>query len=242
MGGVRCSTVWAVVCLVVLGCQGPTLAESIDLGSEDGLYVPSGFRAQVPTDQAIVLLPFVDRREPQVEEASDPRYPTRWMDDSYWPRPMSTMMHDVVRLELTAAGLGSEIRVDPAPRDEDVLLSIDLLEARAGREEREFGRLSVARLKFRYTVTGPAAADGSRPKLYTDTVDQIVSSKISARPPTVTAVMAQAMRAGVGDLMRVLDEQNVTRSGLGAPDPLGVERSSPAGDGGSGNGGSGDGR
>jgi len=219
MGGI--SEMWAArrgACALVLfaslsaGCANEP--DSFDLAENERLFVPPTFVATVSADRPLFVGPVVDARTPvAVVEATGP-YPTYWMPDSTWDRPLGPMIHDCLTESLRRSRVASSVDVEAPPRRDAILLEVSLVEGRAGQEEREFGRRSLASVGLRVLVHGPEAADGARPLLLDETFEQTVGTEVEPRPLRVPAVFGLSLRQVLTRVVARIDAGNFTRTGL----------------------------
>ncbi|MEO0479692.1 MAG: hypothetical protein AAF196_09450 [Planctomycetota bacterium] len=194
--------------------------DPLDLSTNEALYRPVGYEVQVPTDRPLALLPIADQRGTIPFEASDSAYPVQWMPDAAWARSMPVMVHEVLLRELQNSGLATSVRSVPAPAAEEVLLEIQLLDARSGWEEREYGRRAVASAAFRVVIKDSANGLGSRAILVDETIQQQYFSRVDPHPPLQPQSFGAALRGAVLKALQLLDVSNATRSGLEAPTEL----------------------
>ncbi|MEY2980894.1 MAG: hypothetical protein RL562_1121 [Planctomycetota bacterium] len=210
---VRLGTCAAVFLAWLLsGCA--TKSDAFDLAENERLFLPPAFVATVSADRPLFVGPVVDARTPvTIVEASGP-YPTYWMPDSTWDRPLGPMLHDCLTESLRRSKVASRVDVQAPPAREAVLLEVSLVEGRAGQEEREFGRRSLASIGLRVVVRGPADADGTRAVLLEETFEQTVGTEVEPRPLRVPAVFGLALRQVLTRVVARLDAGNFTRTGL----------------------------
>ncbi len=201
-----------LVALLLVGCA--TKRDAFDLAQNERLFMPPTFVATVSADRPLFVGPVVDARTPvSVVEAAGP-YPTYWMPESTWDRPLGPMIHDCLTESLRHSRVSASVDVDAPPARDAVLLEVSLVEARAGQEEREFGRRSLASVALRIVVRGPVGADGTRPLLLEESFEQTVGTDVEPRPMRVPAVFGLALRQVLTRVVARLDAGNFTRTGL----------------------------
>lgn len=219
MGGIlEWRSTLRVTCSLFLGASllasCATKKDAFDLAENERLFVPPSFVATVSADRALFVGPVVDARGgAAVVEAAGP-YPTYWMPDTTWDRPLGPMIHDCLTASLRQSRIAASIDVDAPPSRSAVVLEVSLVEARAGQEEREFGRRSLASVGLRVVVRGPEGDGGQRPVLLEESFEQTVGTEVEPRPLRVPAVFGLALRQVLTRVVARLDAGNFTRTGL----------------------------
>jgi hypothetical protein len=190
--------------------------EPIDLGANPKLFTPPGYRARLPADKVVCLLPMVDERGARPREAAVSAWPQRHMPQEAWARPMPNMLDDAFRQSLLAAGLVAKVDDTIPPAPTTLLITPHLLDARGILEERTNGRATLAGLSIRIEVQGPAATDGTRAVLFDQTYEQSAGSNVARAPLPIPKLTAKVLHDLMLRFLSDFDRSNVARSGLGA--------------------------
>jgi hypothetical protein len=213
MGGIQAVRVAGLgLALAVTACSTPQ--NEIDLATNRNLYTAPNHRARVPADRSAFVAPVVDARGTAVVEAAAGPYPTRWMPEGYWQRPLPEMLHDCLCDAFEQSGVFAGLEQTPPPGPATLIVEPSLVEAMAGQEERVFGRRSLATLGLRIVIHGPAAADGTRPVLLDEQYDQSVGSDVAPQPPIVPKVFGLAVSQAIARILAAIDQGNLARSGM----------------------------
>ncbi|MCA8972599.1 MAG: hypothetical protein KDC95_22620, partial [Planctomycetes bacterium] len=150
-----------VLSLFALGaCQSDRTVR--DLGTNQGLYQPTGYRAGYTQPRTVYIAPLTDQREapPALGEGM---YPRTYTQDGFWSRPLTTMLTEVLKNEIGAAELFT--RIVESPEEADWVLEPAVAAFYGCVEERVVGRTVRGFAKLHVVVKGPKAADGTRPVL-----------------------------------------------------------------------------
>lgn len=214
MGGFHAGPACLLACAAVLFVSCASQSDKLDLARNEKLYHAPKYRAKVPADRTAFVAPVVDERgQAAVEEATGP-YPMRWMAEGYWERPLPEMIDDCLRDALAKTAVFASLQDAPPPDPAGLVVEPFLIEARAGQEERLFGRRSLGTVSLRLVVHGPAAADGTREVLLEETFEQTVGTDISPQPQRVPAVLGRALEQAIARIVARIDQSNVARSGM----------------------------
>lgn len=214
----------AFVLLFGASCVAPKT--SFDLAEDPELYAGTGYEARVAADRIAFVMPVVDKRGSQPEEASLGPYPIHWFGEGYWKRSLPTMLDELLRRELDESGVVGGLDEAPPPATDALLIRAELIRGRAGIEELVEGRRAVAEVAMQVQVFGPADGSGQRPKWVERLFERSTGTGLSMQPPPLPGVYAGVVQALIGEVLEFLDESNVARSGV----PLMLdEPDSPAG-------------
>lgn len=197
--------------------------EPVDLGANPKLFTPPGYRARLPADKVVCLLPIVDERGSRPREAAVSAWPQRHMPQEAWARPMPMMLDDAIRQSLLAAGLVAAIDDKIPPSPSSLLITPHLLEARGILEERTNGRATLAGLSLRFEVQGPATPEGTRAVIFDQTYEQSAGSNVARAPLPIPKLTAKVLNDLMLRFLSDFDRSNVARSGLGG-DATSVDR------------------
>jgi hypothetical protein len=189
-------------------CQSP--ANSLDLRRNADLYRSPGYRARLPVDRSAFLTPLVDARSGRAVEARGP-YPISAMPDGYWARPLPEMIEQIVRDELNDSGVVVGLQRQAPPKNGALVITVHLLEAVCGQEERPSGRRSMADVALRVQVFGPAPGTTL---LFDRQFRQPLATDVGNRPARPPQLFGIALRQVVGAMLAALDQSNVARSGV----------------------------
>src|SRR5690606_24584973 len=167
-----------------------------------------------PADVAVWLAPVGDDREARPAAAAAGPYPVMWMSERWWPRPLPEMVRDVLKREFEESGLAARFADGPGP--EAVVVRSTLLRARAGQEERPFGRRSLAEVVLRVEVLDPRAGD-SAVTVFDEAFEGRFASDVTTRPPVLPVAFARALRQAIAAALERLDAADVTRRAVSRP-------------------------
>jgi len=180
----------------------------MDLRHNENLYRPTGYVAAAPADRAAFVAPVVDERTPPPDSRE---FPTTYLADRDWERPVPVMVHEILCDELRASGVFGEVLDAPRP---DALVVKPILRAfEGGLQEQLYGRRSLTHLALHVQVLGPEV-DGQRKVLFERPfVEQALSSP-DFRPPSPRALLGAALHATMVKLIGAVDASNIGRSAI----------------------------
>lgn len=186
----------------------------LDLRVNDQLYRAPRYRARLPVDRAVFVVPIADLRDQRPADASAPIWPRRPMPEELWARPVPEMIDDLLRDALLRSELVTAIDDAVPPKAETLLVTPRLLDLRGFLEEQPTGRCTLATLALQIIVLGPAATDGTRATLFDRSYEQSVGTQVSRAPLPIPELYGRMLHDALARALAELDRSNVTRSGL----------------------------
>lgn len=177
----------------------------MDLRANVQLYQPTGYRAKAPATMAVWVAPMVDERQVPDDSA---KYPTGYLIDGDWERPMPEMVHDILVDELRSTGVFKEVVDAPAP---DVLIVRPTLRScDGGLQEQPYGRRSLSRVALNIEVQGPER-DGARPVWLDEPFADQQLSNTGFRPPSPRALLGLSLHLVMARMLATIDASGVGR-------------------------------
>jgi len=180
----------------------------MDLRLNDTLYRPTGYATSSPGDRSVFVAPVVDERKPPRDEG---QYPTMFLTDRDWERPLPVMVHDILRDELRSSHVFGEVLDAPTP--EALLLKPTLRSFEGGMQEQLYGRRTLASLALQVEVYGPSI-EGQRKLLLTQPLFERPVSNPGFKPASPRVLMGAALNATMSRLIGAIDASNVGRSAV----------------------------
>lgn len=185
-----------------------------DLASNEELYVDTAYATKLPGDRSVFLAPLADSRAAasRVLEAAYNGYPIAYDGDDRWDRPVAEMVDEVLRREVEASGIFTEVLT--APGKAQVVVVPEIVSFLTASIEEVTGGRAFADVGIRVQIYGPAAADGKRATLLDQVFVDRKVSEVSFRTVSRHVLAGACLRAVVVKVLQALDSKNVGRDGM----------------------------
>lgn len=209
--------------LALAGCQSPAVP---DLAQNEELYVDCGYLTKLPGDRNVFVAPVVDGRTEALRAAEAATQlngrPLQWDSDGRWSRPIAEMVDEVLRRDLAASEIFTEILEKPGKAQ--VVLTPTLVTFATGAVEDMAGGRSLADVGIRVVAHGPQDASGRRPVLLDQVFSERVVTEISFRTASRHVLAGTSLRSALLKMLQALDSKCIGRDGM----PLPAEEPLPA--------------
>ncbi len=215
--GMNATSPWLLLLPLFAACASAPVP---DLALNEELYVDTGYETKLPGDRTVFLAPLADVRAEAVkvlEAAAYNGYPIAYDNDDRWQRPVAEMVDEIVRREIEASYVFTEVVTAPAKAQIVVVPKLTSFTT-AGIEEVSGGR-ALADVGIQLLVFGPADAAGKRATLLDETFIDRKVSEASFRTVSRHVLAGVCLRTVVVKVLQALDAKNLGRDGMpGVPE------------------------
>ncbi len=194
---------------IAAGCA--STSQSLDIASNERLYVDVPYATRVPGDRPVFVAPLTDARSGKDLPLHDRGFPISYGSDQVWDRPVRAMVDEILARQLDASGLFENV-VDRAD-DRALVLAPSLVKFTTGAVENVGGARSFADVELRVRVFGPVdPSTGKRVELYDENFAERQMTPVSLKPVSPYLLVGRALQATVQKSLAGLDTSNVGRS------------------------------
>ncbi len=198
------------VVVLASACASPNT--TLDLATNDRLYVDVPFQTRVPGDLQLFVAPLVDARTPADLPQAEDGCPILYGSDQVWERPVREMVDEVIARQVTDSGLFAVICEKATA---ETLVLVPALESfTTGAIERISGAQSFAEVALRLKVYGPVDDDGKRPVVLDRVYGERKITDPRPKPVSPYLLVGSALQGTVQKALNALDASNVGRSSV----------------------------
>lgn len=190
--------------------------ETVDLATNELLYVDVPFATKAPGDREVFVAPIVDAREGTVLPVQERGFPISYGSDDFWERPVREMVGDVLVRQVEGSQLFAKVADKATPQA--VVIKPVLVAFTTGATEAISGSRSFAEVGLKLQVLGPADGTGERALLLEQTFANRQVSALEVNPVSPYRLVGRALQLSMQKLLAGLDGSSVGRSDVPSSD------------------------